>query len=441
MEKQKTIAKECTIAGIGLHTGCYVTITLKPAKENSGIIFKRTDLESQPIIKVGPDSVCQEEILPRCTTIHNGDSYIHTVEHFMSALFSLGIVNLDVDINAEELPGLDGSAISFIEEIKKVGVLKQEALALCYEIKEPISVSLNGSSILIVPCDEFKVSYTLSYDHPVLNSQFFSSIINQEVFEKEIAPSRTFCLEMEAKELKANGLGKGANYSNTLVVGDSGVVENTLRFKDEFVRHKVLDFIGDLYLFGMPIKGEVFATKSGHTLNARLLKLVADQKKCYERKGVVVNPKIEGTEVKIEEIMKILPHRYPFLLVDRVYGVIKGKSATGVKNVTINDDFFRGHFPTKPIMPGVLMVEAMAQTAGVVVLTNEAHHGKVAFFMAVNNVKFRKVVTPGDQLIMEVNVIKDKSRSAQVVGVAKVDGEVVAQADMLFSFTDASYLD
>ncbi len=248
-------------------------------------------------------------------------------------------------------------------------------------------------------------------------------------------------MEKEANELKASGLGKGANYTNTLVDGENDVVENTLRFKDEFVRHKVLDLIGDLYLFGMPIKGEIFAIKSGHALNTQLLKKIAKQKESYEAKGVVSAFNIEGGSVCIEDIMKILPHRYPFLLVDKVCNIVKGKSAVGIKNVTINDDFFRGHFPTRPIMPGVLMVEAMAQTAGVVVLTNEAHHGKVAFFMAVNNVKFRKVVTPGDQLIMEVNVVKDKARIAQVSGVAKVNDEVVAEADMLFSFTDASYLD
>ncbi|MCK5260323.1 MAG: UDP-3-O-[3-hydroxymyristoyl] N-acetylglucosamine deacetylase [Candidatus Omnitrophica bacterium] len=439
--KQKTIKGECTFSGIGLHTGCEVKVTCKPADENTGIRFIRVDLDGQPEIKVDPLNIHIDTTMPRCTAIGKNDAVIYTVEHFMSALSGLEITNLIVEIDANELPGLDGSAVDFFNTIKKGGILEQEAEAPYFEVKEFLGVEMNGCSIFMVPSKELKISYALNYNHPFLKSQFFSAVINSSTYEKEIASCRTFCLESEAKELRALGLGKGANYQNTLVVGEDGVKENKVRFSDEFIRHKVLDFIGDLYLLGMPIRGHVFAVKSGHTLNIELLKKILKQKEKYEKKATVSVPMIKGKrEIDIDGIMNILPHRYPFLLVDRVVEIEKGKKAVGIKNVTINENFFQGHFPSRPVMPGVLMVEAMAQVAGVVILTNELHRGKIAIFMAVNNVKFRKVVSPGDQLIMEVEVIRDKSRTAQARGRSKVDGEVVAEADMTFSFTDATFL-
>ncbi|MBN1870161.1 MAG: UDP-3-O-[3-hydroxymyristoyl] N-acetylglucosamine deacetylase [Candidatus Omnitrophica bacterium] len=440
--KQKTIKKECTISGIGLHTGSPVKVICKAAAENTGIRFIRTDLNGCPEIKVDPLNIHIDTTMPRCTAIGKNGAVIYTVEHFMSSLFGLGITNLIVEINANELPGLDGSAIDFYNIIKEAGVVEQNIDAPYFTIREPLGVELNGCSIFVAPSKELKISYTMVYDHPVIKTQFFSARIDSAIFEKEIAPSRTFCLESEAKELRARGVGKGANYKNTLVVGKKGIKENKVRFPDEFIRHKVLDFIGDLYLLGMPIRGHFFAVKSGHTLNIELLKKILKQKVRYEKKTNVSVPVKRGKkEIEIDGIMNVLPHRYPFLLVDRVIEIDKGKKAIGIKNVTINENFFQGHFPTRPVMPGVLMVEAMAQVAGVVILTNELHRGKVAFFMAVDNVKFRKVVSPGDQLVMEVEVIRDKSRTAQVRGVAKVDREIAAEADMVFSFTDADYLE
>jgi len=440
--KQKTIKKQCTFSGVGLHTGHNVNVTCKPADENTGINFIRLDLSDQPAIKVDPLNIHIDTTMPRCTAIGKNGAVIYTVEHFMSVLCGLGITNLIVEIDANELPGLDGSGIDFLKTIKRAGIVEQNAEAPVYKIKEPLGVELNGCSIFVVPAEDFRISYTLDYNHPVLRSQFFNTVVDSATYEKEIASCRTFCLEDEAGELRARGLGKGANYKNTLVVGDKGVKENDVRFFDEFARHKVLDFIGDLYLLGMPIRGHVFAVKSGHTLNIELLKKILKQKEKYEKKSDPEPLIVDGKkEIDINGIMNVLPHRYPFLLVDRVIEIEKGKKAVGLKNVTINDGFFQGHFPTRPVMPGVLMVEAMAQVSGVVILTNEEHHGKVAFFMAVNNVKFRKVVVPGDQLIMEVEVVRDKSRTAQVRGQAKVNGEVVAEAEMVFSFTDASYLD
>ncbi len=440
-ERQRTIAKEFSLSGIGLHTGNKVKAVFKPAPPNRGIMFERIDLAGRPIFSANIASVLVDTAVPRCTTIAQGAAAIHTVEHLMSVLSGLGIDNLKIELDGNELPGLDGSGIEFLRGFKRAGMVEQNSLRQYFNVQEPIGVELNGSAIFMTPAQDFKISYLLDYAHPVLRAQFFSACIERDVFEKDIAPCRTFCLEKEAEELKKMGLGKGATYENTLVVGQKGVKENALRFPDEFARHKVLDLIGDLYLLGMPIRGHIYAVKSGHTLNIALLKKIQQQKEKFEA-GVHASfyPPKGKREIDIQEIMKILPHRYPFLLVDKVIELERGKKAIGIKNVTVNDNFFQGHFPSRPIMPGVLMIEAMAQTAGVAVLTNEEHRGKVAFFMSVDNVKFRRVVIPGDQLILEVEVVRDRSQTAQIRAVAKVGQEVAAEADMMFSFTDASFL-
>ncbi|MCB9719373.1 MAG: bifunctional UDP-3-O-[3-hydroxymyristoyl] N-acetylglucosamine deacetylase/3-hydroxyacyl-ACP dehydratase [Candidatus Omnitrophica bacterium] len=439
---QKTIAQETTLSGVGLHTGNEVTITLKPAPVNSGIRFQRIDLPLKPVIKADWENLCPDAKIPRCTTIGRGEGVVHTIEHLMSALAGSGITNLHVDINGNELPGCDGSAQGFLDALKAAGIQTQDAEQDTFNVTKPVGVSQNGSSIFISPADDLRISYVLDYRHPLLHSQFREFVIDEETYGQQIAPSRTFCLQREAEELINQGLGKGANYQNTLVVGENGVLENNVRFEDEFVRHKILDIIGDLYLLGAPLKGHIFAVKSGHELNARLVRKMAAQLKAQQARSERTDLDFSGfREFDIQAIQQVLPHRYPFLLVDRVVEIEHGKRALGIKNVTINDGFFQGHFPTRPVMPGVLMVEAMAQTGGVVVLTNPAHRGKLAFFMAANNVKFRKVVTPGDQLLMEVEVLKDKSRVAEIHAVSRVDGEIVAEADMTFFFTDATYLE
>ena len=441
-EKQKTIQNEFSLSGIGLHSGCHVKLNFKPAAENTGITFVRVDLPQAPVIKAELSNVFSDAKIPRCTSIGRAEMTIHTVEHLMAVLCGVGISNLTIEINAKELPGLDGGGNDFLKAIKQAGILEQKAQREVFEIKEPLGVSSGGSSIYVFPSNKYQIAYTLDYDHPWLHSQFFTTELDEKIFEREIAPCRTFCLESETKELKSVGLGQGATYENTLVVGQAGVKGNQMRFKDECARHKVLDLIGDLYLLGMPIKGHVFAVKSGHQLNIELLKKIWEQKEKYQKKTSVPIYDLAGKkEIDIQGIMKILPHRYPFLLVDRVVEIETGKKALGIKNVTINDGFFQGHFPARPVMPGVLMVEAMAQTAGVVILTSKDHHGKVAFFMAADKVKFRKVVVPGDQLLMEVEVVRDRASSAQVHARARVGTEIVAEAEMIFSFTDASYLD
>jgi len=439
--KQCTLGAEVSLVGTGLHTGNDVTVMMKPAPENEGIVFVRTDMADAPRVKASVENICADSGVPRCTSIGRGEVVIHTVEHLMSALCGLGIDNIVVEINGNELPGLDGSGLEFFQALKKADVKEQEADKDVIEVKEPICVNSNGASILVVPADEFKISYALDYENPYLHAQFFSSVVNSETFEAEIAPCRTFCLEDEAKALQSSGLGKGANYDNTLVVGKNGVIGNEVKFHDEFARHKVLDFIGDLYLLGKQLKGHVFAVKSGHALNFELVKKIQQQRQRYREQGAIPAAALGGeTQLDVQQIMSILPHRYPFLLVDRIVEIKKGKQAIGIKNVTMNENFFTGHFPSRPVMPGVLMVEAMAQTGGVLVLTSGEHDGKLALFMAADNVKFRKVVIPGDQLVMETTLVRDRPRTAMIHGVARVDGEVVAQADMMFSFIDPIFL-
>ncbi len=440
-EKQRTIQKEFTISGIGLHTGNPVQLHFKPALPDEGISFIRVDLPQRPLIQATCANVLSDSAIPRCTSLGTLTACIHTIEHLMAVLAGLRIDNLTIEIDSNELPGLDGSGIDFLKALKEAGIVEQNNPRKYFDIKEPVSVEQNGSALFILPGDELTISYLLDYNHPFLRSQFLSTRVDSHIFEHQIALCRTFCLEEEAEELQKKGLGKGANYENTLVVTSSGVKDNELRFKDEFVRHKVLDLIGDLYLLGVALRGHVFAIKSGHTLNIALVKKIHQQRLRYQKKvsSGILNG-VGGNAMDIQAIMRILPHRYPFLLVDRIVELEKGKRAVGIKNVTVNDSFFQGHFPARPVMPGVLMIEAMAQTAGIVVLTNEGHQGKVAFFMAANNIKFRKVVVPGDQLRMEVKVIRDRAKTAQIHTEARVGGDLVAEADMIFSFIEASYL-
>lgn len=436
--KQKTIKKECTFEGAGLHTGCRVKVVCKPAAEHAGINFIRTDLPDRPKIKVDPLNIHIDTSMPRCTAIGNDGCAIYTVEHLMSVLCGLGVTNLEIEIDAKELPGLDGSGLDFLKGLEKAGIAEQDAEVKVYEIKEPLGVELNGCSIFVVPARDFKVSYTLDYNHDVLRSQFFSAVIDKDFYKKQIAPSRTFCLEEEANELRAKGLGKGADYTNTLVVGKKNVIKNKVRFPDEFARHKILDFIGDLYLLGSPIRGHVYAVKSGHTLNIKLLKRILKQKEKYERRNEYFYYDVQGKKViEGNDIMKILPHRYPFLLVDRVLEMEGYRRAVGIKNVTVNEPFFGGHFPGQPIMPGVLILEALAQLAGTLLLRRMEYTGKLPVLWSIDKVKLRRSVIPGDQLRLEVEATKVRDTMGRVECVAKVNEHVAAEAQMVFTLVDA----
>lgn len=438
MEKQKTIKSETELQGIGLNTGKKVTLKFKPSPPNSGINFVRVDLANKPIINAEVANLVDILKSPRHTSLGSNEVWVQTVEHLMAALSGLGVDNALIEINSDEIPAMDGSSLSFAEAIKRAGLVEQEAHRKSFIIREPLWVEDDSAYIVVFPSNEFKVSYTLNYENPFIGSQYLNFLINPEIFDKDLAPSRTFCLQKEVESLLGLGLGKGASYENTLVVSDSGVIKNTLRFKDEFVRHKILDLLGDMHLLGFSIKGHVIAVRSGHNLNIKLIqKIKAKREKWMEGSMRPAGEmQVTGTELDINVIKRILPHRYPFLLVDKIIQM-EGPRIVGVKNVTANEEFFLGHFPGRPIMPGVLIVEAMAQTAGILMLSRNENFGKLAYFTGINEVRFRKTVVPGDQLVMEIEIIKFKSRTGVGRAQAKVDGKLVCEAELMFALVEA----
>lgn len=426
--KQRTISQQVEISGFGLHTGHPVTMVLKPSAVNTGIVFIRTDLPQAPSIKLGKMDIIFGGDAGRYSALRNGEAIIYTIEHFLSALASLYIDNIIVEINNDEPPALDGSSQGFLHALKKAGVVLFEAEQDVFIVQEPIMVEHRGATVSIEPCHDFKISYTLEYAHPLLK-QFFEIIVTPDDYEKQLAPCRTFCLLEEAEAIRKANLGLGANYQNTTVYGPEGVIENTLRFPDESARHKTMDLVGDLYLLGFAIKGHVKAYKSGHALNRELLRKILEQKENKEKNMSDIKLPMEVTD-----IMKIIPHRFPFLLVDRIIELDPGKRVVGIKNMTMNEQFFQGHFPGKPVMPGVLMLEAMAQVGAVGMLLKPELQGKIGFYMSIDEVKFRKMIIPGDQIVMEVDIVRLKGRIAQAKGVCKVDGKVACEALMSFAF-------
>ncbi len=438
MENQRTIAKEVSLKGTGIHTGHAVKITFKPTQSDSGINFIRVDLPGKPVVKANVENILPKSSAMRCSCIgkEDGDE-VYTIEHLMAALCGLGIDNLIIEIDNDEVPAMDGSSLNFTEILLRAGIKEQEKERQYYLVKEPLFVAEGESNIMVLPYPGLKISYTLNYDHPLLKADFLELEINEESFRKELSSARTFCLEEEVNGLRGQGLGKGATYDNTLVVGKKGVIKNKLRYENEFVRHKMLDLFGDLYILGEPLKGHIIALRSGHSLNLKLIRKLEQQKQKSVSSGITLGGMpAEGQELDITEIMKILPHREPFLFVDRIISLEKGKRAVGIKNVTINDYFFNGHFPGRPVMPGVIVIEAMAQVGGVMMLSSDENKGKIAYFMSINNAKFRKTVLPGDQLIFKVEAVKVKSKTGQVRGEAFVNGKIVAEADLMFVLSD-----
>jgi UDP-3-O-[3-hydroxymyristoyl] N-acetylglucosamine deacetylase/3-hydroxyacyl-[acyl-carrier-protein] dehydratase len=437
VDKQKTIAREVAISGIGLHTAHEVRLVFKPAGADQGIVFVRVDLPGRPEIRAAVESLLPAEKFPRRTSLGCGGAEVHTVEHLMAVLSALGIDNLCVEMDNDEVPGLDGSSCGFFELLSAAGIVEQDKERRYFVVREPVFVEGAGSAIIALPHRGLKISYTLDYNHPRLGVEFLEFELSAEFFKNEIAAARTFCLESEAQQLQENGLGQGANYENTLVLGAQGVIGNKLRYENEFIRHKVLDLIGDLYLVGMPLKGHIIALKSGHSLNLELAGRINQRKGGAIAAGAASVFKVDsGAELDVNCIKKILPHREPFLFVDRIVSLEEGRRASGIKNVSINDYFFKGHFPDRPVMPGVLILEAMAQVGGVMMLAPQENRGKLAFFMAANNVKFRKPVLPGDQLLLQVEAGKIKSKTAQVFAKALVDGKVVAEADFVCALVE-----
>jgi UDP-3-O-[3-hydroxymyristoyl] N-acetylglucosamine deacetylase/3-hydroxyacyl-[acyl-carrier-protein] dehydratase len=434
---------------VGLHSGNRVNMTFLPAPANSGIRFRRVDLDGRPEIEAKIENVFETN---RSTTLAKGNVKIHTVEHVLSAFSGLGIDNAIVELDANEPPIADGSAREYSRMVQTAGIVTQPEKREVYTIRAPIEVQAGESTLSIFPHETFKVSCT-SADKEGRFTQYFSVDLSPEVWEKEVAAARTFCFYEEIEYLIKNGLIRGGSLENAVVIREDAVLTNEpLRYTEEFVRHKILDIIGDLSLVGRPLAGHVIAIKPSHAANCELAREITVQM----RKPVPPSPKTftpppqvsdeeernvrNGSQkpaMDIDEIMRLLPHRYPFLMVDRVTKV-EGNKITALKNVSVNELFFQGHFPGHPIMPGVLQLEAIAQVAGILMLKQVENQGKIAYFMSAESVKWRSPVRPGDTLMIDVELTKTRGKIGKAKGICSVAGNVVSEAEVTFMIVENS---
>lgn len=423
--RQQTLASEAGFEGIGLHTGESARVRFLPAPEGTGIRFRRVDLEGSPEIPADIDFVVATD---RGTSLAKGEARVDTVEHLLAAVVASGIDNLWIEIDGPEVPIGDGSFAPFHEVLSGAGVVEQDAPARVLEVERVVTASTSkGASYVVTPAEGYTISATIDFDHPVVGRQFASFPVEREVFGREIAGARTFGFLHEAEALKARGLARGATLENAVVLDERGLASGELRFPDEFVRHKIGDVIGDLALLGARLRGHVVADRPSHEGNVLLARELRDAAKQGQVRPIV----------DIQKIMQYLPHRYPMLLVDRIVEFEAGKRIAGIKNVTINEPFFQGHYPGHPIMPGVLIIEAMAQVGGLLLMEAvENPEEKVMYFMSLDNVKWRRPVTPGDQIRFEVEIMQIRRHVCRMRGVGYVDGQVVAEAEMMARIMD-----
>jgi len=448
--QQQTLNRPASYSGIGLHSGNRVTMTFLPAPPNSGIRFRRVDLEGKPEIEARVENVVENN---RSTTLAKGNTRIHTVEHVLATFAGYGVDNAIVELDSNEPPIADGSAREYCKLVQEAGIVPQEERREAYAITEPIELEMGETVMSLFPDSGFKLSCTSS-DRGGRFTQYYSLELSPKTWEKELAHARTFCFYEEIEFLIKNGLIKGGSLENAVVIRDDAVLTTEpLRYADEFVRHKILDIVGDLALLGKPVLGHLIAVKPSHAANCELVRRITAQM----RKPLVAAqtfspppvPRVQPASgpsdsepatpeelvMDINGVMRILPHRFPFLMVDRITK-IDGDHIVGIKNVTINEPYFQGHFPGHPIMPGVLQLEAIAQVAGVLMLKQVENLGKLAYFMAAENVKWRKPVHPGDTILIDVELTKIRGKIGKAKGVCKVQGEVVSEAEVTFMIAE-----
>jgi UDP-3-O-[3-hydroxymyristoyl] N-acetylglucosamine deacetylase / 3-hydroxyacyl-[acyl-carrier-protein] dehydratase len=441
---QQTLRQSASFSGVGLHSGVRVNMTFLPAPPGTGIRFRRADLDGKPEIEASVDFV---NATNRSTSLARGNAKIHTVEHVLAAFSGRGIDNAIVELDANEPPIADGSAREYVRMIQTAGVAPQDEPREVYRVHTPISYQKDETSLSIFPHDSFKITCT-SADSRGRFTQFFSLEVTPESWERDLAHARTFCFFEEIEYLIKNGLIKGGTLENAVVIRDDAILTTEpLRYPEEFVRHKILDIIGDFSLVGRPIAAHVIAVKPSHTANCEAARQIAQQMRqpldAARTFAPPPAPKPEseafalrdGDELDTARVLKILPHRYPFLMVDKITK-IEGTKIIGIKNVTANEPYFQGHFPNHPIMPGVLQLEAIAQVAGIMMLRQAENFGKLAYFMSAESVRWRKPVRPGDTMTIDVELTKSRGKIGKAKGICLVNGETVSEAEVTFMLFD-----
>lgn len=413
---RRTIGGEATVRGIGLHLGQPCTLTFAPAAPGAGIHFRRGDRPESASIPARVSVAVEAE---RRTQLGTGDASLHTVEHVLAAVGALGIDDLTIIMDGPEPPIMDGSAMAFLEALRAAGVVPNGGCPEWLVVRKAFRVTDGESIYEATPGDGLTIDVSIDFPHPLVGAQRGVFRITPDGFERELASARTFGFVREVEGLRAKGLIQGASTANVVVLDESGVVDASLRWPDEFVRHKALDCVGDLVLAGARVRAHITAVKPSHRGTIAFVRALVQH---AVRESAVYN---------IEDIMQVLPHRYPFLLVDRILEIEEGKRIVGLKNVTINEPFFQGHFPGHPIMPGVLIIESMAQVGGMLLMRSIADPAsKVVYFMSLDNIKFRRPVKPGDQLRLELELLQLRGKTCRMRGVASVDGQVATEAEM-----------